>query len=157
MNIVICDDDESDILTAKNVIKQTVQELHIKTEFDYYSNATDVERKLLVKKESTDILILDIDMPEVSGLERAEKLRAENKDLIIIFLSNHEEFVFKAIEFQPFRYIRKMHLNTEIPLAIRSAVRVIEANRDKQIILTAERIAKGISVFRCIFLIYLNG
>ncbi|MDE6500988.1 MAG: LytTR family DNA-binding domain-containing protein [Ruminococcus sp.] len=138
MNIVICDDDESDILTAKNVIKQTVQELHIKTEFDYYLKATDVEKKLLIKKESTDILILDIDMPEVSGLELAEKLRAENKDLIIIFLSNHEEFVFKAIEFQPFRYIRKMHLNTEMPLAIRSAVRVIESNRDKQIIFNTE-------------------
>lgn len=117
------------------MIKETVQELHIKTEFDYYSNAADAERKLLVKKEPADILILDIDMPEISGLEFAEKLRAERKDLIIIFISNHEEFVFKAIEFQPFRYIRKMCLNTEMPLAIRSAVRVIEANRDKQIIL----------------------
>ncbi len=104
MNISICDDNESDILNTKDVIKQTAHELHIKTEFDCYSNATDVEQKLLVKKESTDILILDIDMPEVSGLELAEKLRAESKDLIIIFLSNHEEFVFKAIEFQPFRY-----------------------------------------------------
>lgn len=138
INIVICDDNKSDALIAKNLIKQTFQDLHIKTEFDYYSNAMEVERKILVKEETTDILILDIDMPEVSGLELAEKLRAENKDLIIIFLSNHEEFVFRAIEFQPFRYIRKMHLNTEMPLAIRSAVRVIEANRDKQIILNTD-------------------
>ncbi len=103
MNIVICDDCEYDALAAKEVIKRTAQELHIKTEFDIYSNAVEVERKLLVKKEPTDILILDIDMPEVSGLELAERLRAENLNLIIIFLSAHEEFVFKAIEFQPFR------------------------------------------------------
>ena len=135
MNIVICDDDESDILIAKNVIKQTVQELHIKTKFDYYSNATDVERKLLVKKESTDILILDIDMPEVSGMELAEKLRAENTNLIIIFLTNHEEFVFKAFEFQPFRYIRKMKINTELPIAIKSAVKIIKIQTDKEITL----------------------
>ncbi len=31
-----------------------------------------------------------------------------------------------------------MHLNTEIPLAMRSATRVIEANRDKQIILNTD-------------------
>lgn len=138
MNIVICDDCESDVLSAKEVIKQTVHELHIKTEFDIYSSAADVERKLLVKKEPADILILDIDMPKISGLELAERLRAADSKLIIIFLSAHEEFVFKAIEFQPFRYIRKMRLETEMPLAIRSAVRVIEANRDKQIILNTD-------------------
>lgn len=138
MNIVICDDSESDACTAKDLIKQTVYELHIKTEFDCYSNAVDVERRLMVNNEPADILILDIDMPKVSGLELAERLRTENKDLIIIFLSNHEEFVFKAIEFQPFRYIRKTHLKTEMPLAIRSAVKVIEANRDKQIILNSD-------------------
>jgi len=138
MNIVICDDCESDALAAKDVIKRTAQELHIKTEFDIYSNATEVEKILFVKKEPADILILDIDMPEISGLELAERIRAENMNLIIIFLSAHEEFVFKAIEFQPFRYIRKMRIKTEMPLAISSAVRVIEANRDKQIILNTD-------------------
>jgi len=138
MNIVICDDRESDALAAKSVIKRTVEELHIKTEFDYYSKAAEVERKLLVKKGPADILILDIDMPEISGLELAERLRAEDSKLIIIFLSAHEEFVFKAIEFQPFRYIRKMRIKTEMPLVIRSAVRVIEANRDKQIVLNTD-------------------
>ncbi len=135
MNIVICDDSKSDALVAKEVINQTLYELHIKAEFDYYSNASDIERKLIIKKESLDILILDIDMPEVSGLELAERLRAENLNLIIIFLSAHEEFVFKAIEFQPFRYIRKIKLKSEMPIAIRSAVKFLEINSDKQIAL----------------------
>lgn len=138
MNIVICDDMETDALAAKKIIQQTAHELRIKTEFDIYSNAADAEHKLLVKKEFADILILDIDMPEISGLELAERLRAVNLKLIIIFLSSHEEFVFKAIEFQPFRYIRKMHIKTEMPLAIRSAVRVIETNRDRQIVLNTD-------------------
>lgn len=104
MNIVICDDQESDALAAKEVIKQTAHELHIKTEFDIYSKAAEVEWKLLIKKEPADVLILDIDMPEISGLELAERLRAKNLNLIIIFLSAHEEFVFKAIEFQQRSY-----------------------------------------------------
>lgn len=133
MNIVICDDSKSDALAAKEIIKQTLHKLHIKAEFDYYSNASDIERKLLIKKEPLDILVLDIDMPEISGLELAEKLRAENLNLIIIFLSAHEEFVFKAIEFQPFRYIRKIKLESEMPVAIRSAIRVLQINSDKQL------------------------
>lgn len=146
MNIVLCDDYESDALAAKEVIKRTAQELHIKMEFDIYSNATEVERKLLVKKEPADILILDIDMPEISGLELAERLRADNIDMIIIFLSAHEEFVFKAIEFQLFRYIRKMRLETEMPIAIQAAVNVLEINSDKQIILYTEEGEKAVMI-----------
>ena len=138
MNIVICDDSKSDALAAKEVIKQTLNELHIVAEFDYYSNASDIERKLIIKKEPLDILILDIDMPEVSGLELAEKLRSNNLNLIIIFLSNHEEYVFKAIEFQPFRYIRKIKLKSEMPLAIRAAAKNIELQKDKQIVLNTD-------------------
>ncbi len=84
------------------------------------------------------MLILDIDMPGISGLDLAETLRANNLKLLIIFLSNHEEFVFKAIEFQPFRYIRKIKLETEMPIAIRSAVKVIAANSDLQITLDTD-------------------
>ncbi len=138
LDIAICDDCQSDALFARDIIKKSLKDVHIAADIVCYNCAEDIKSRLFEHKESLDILILDIDMPEVSGLELAEKLRAENKDLIIIFLSNHEEFVFKAIEFQPFRYIRKIHLNTEMPLAIRSAARVIEANRDKQIILNTD-------------------
>ncbi len=152
MNIVICDDCESDAMAAKEVIKRTAQELHIKTEFDIYSNATEVERKLLVKKEPADILILDIDMPKISGLELAERLRAENQNLIMIFLSAHEEFVFKAIEFQPFRYIRKIRLEIEMPIAIQAAVNVLEISSDKQIILYTEDGEKAIMISEIMYL-----
>lgn len=152
MNIVICDDCESDAMAAKEVIKRTAQELHIKTEFDIYSNAAEVERKLLVKKEPADILILDIDMPKISGLELAERLRVENQNLIMIFLSAHEEFVFKAIEFQPFRYIRKIRLEIEMPIAIQAAVNVLEISSDKQIILYTENGEKAIMISEIMYL-----
>lgn len=133
MNIVICDDMESDANIAKKIIKETAREIPIHVEFDYYSKAADVERRFLKKHELADILILDIDMPEISGLELAERLRREMKDLLIIFLSSYEEFVFKAIEFQPFRYIRKICINTEMPLAIQSAYKILKLKQAQQI------------------------
>lgn len=134
MQIMICDDCQADAVQAQNVITQAVKNLHVKAEFDYYSKAADVEKRLLQKHEPADILILDIDMPEVSGLELAERLRQEMQELLIIFLSSHEEFVFKAIEFQPFRYIRKLCLEAEMPVAICSAAKILMNRQDKQII-----------------------
>lgn len=138
MNIAICDDNEHDALAAREVIRNTLNQLNKEAEIEYYLNAKEIQDKLLKKNEPLDLLILDIDMPGISGLDLAEKLRANNLKLLIIFLSNHEEFVFKAIEFQPFRYIRKIKLETEMPIAIQSAVKVITANSDSQINLNTE-------------------
>ena len=138
MNIAICDDKECDALAAREVIRNTLNKLNKEAEIEYYLNAEEIQDKLLKKNEPLDLLILDIDMPDISGLDLAEKLRANNLKLLIIFLSNHEEFVFKAIEFQPFRYIRKIKLETEMPIAIQSAVKVITANSDSQINLNTE-------------------
>lgn len=138
MDIAICDDCRTDALLARDIIRKSLKDIHISADIVYYDCAEDIKSKLFEHKESLDILILDIDMPEISGLELAEELRANNMNLIIIFLTNHDEFVFKAFEFQPFRYIRKMYIKTEMPLAIRSAVKVIEANRDRQIVLNTD-------------------
>jgi DNA-binding LytR/AlgR family response regulator len=138
IRIAICDDCEIDAVAAKKVIRKTLNEIHVNAEIEYCNQAADIENKLLKHREELDVLILDIDMPKVSGLELAEKLRNENQSLIIIFLSAHEEFVFKAFEFQPFRYIRKIYLENEMPVAIRSAIKVVEANKDEQVILRTD-------------------
>lgn len=138
MNIAICDDNERDALAAREIIRKVLNEMYVPAEIEYYLKSEDIQEKLIEKKEPLDILILDIDIPRISGLQLAENLRKENLNLIIIFLSAHEEFVFKAIEFQPFRYIRKLKLETEMPIAIRSAVKLVESNRDKQIFLNTD-------------------
>ncbi|MDE6671035.1 MAG: LytTR family DNA-binding domain-containing protein [Ruminococcus sp.] len=133
MDIAICDDSQSDALLARDIIKKSLKEVNISADIVYYDSAEDIKSRFFEHKETVDILILDIDMPEISGLELAEELRNNNLNLIIIFLTNHDEFVFRAIEFQPFRYIRKIKMNTEMPLAIQSAVKVIQMQQDKYI------------------------
>lgn len=131
MNIAICDDSPEDALITKRIIEQSLKKLHTIANIKYYLEAEKVKNKLLIKKEIIDILILDINMPQISGLKLAQELRANNIDVLIIFLSSHEEFVFQSIEFQPFRYIRKTCMEKELPMAIRAAVQLFELNNDK--------------------------
>lgn len=138
MDIAICDDCQSDALLARDIIKKSLKDIHVSADIVYYDCAEDIKSRLFEHKESLDILILDIDMPEVSGMELAEELRANNMNMIIIFLTNHEEFVFKAIEFQPFRYIRKIRIELEMPLAIQAAVKIIQMQQDKYISLRTD-------------------
>ena len=60
-------------------------------------------------------------MPGISGLEIAKKLREENSDIILIFVSAHEQYVFESIEYSPFRYIRKSRIEKELFLDLKAA------------------------------------
>lgn len=100
MNICICDDD----LATHQIIKKYLQESlssDIKI-FDCFS-----AEDLLKSAENYDILFLDIKMGEVNGLEAAEIIRKNNKDIIIIFISSYPNFVFRAFNVEALHFIVK--------------------------------------------------
>ncbi len=63
--------------------------------------------------EPFDVVFLDIDMPEMSGFDVAEKI-SDNKRTLIIFVTTHDELVFSSLKFQPFRFIRKSFFDDEL-------------------------------------------
>lgn len=46
----------------------------------------------MVKKEQPDLLITDIRMPGLNGLELMRKLRAEENPVGVVFISGYAEF-----------------------------------------------------------------
>ncbi len=63
--------------------------------------ATDgLEALKIVESEQPDLLILDIRMPNMTGIEVVEKLRSQNNLVKIVMLSMHEseEYVLKCIK-----------------------------------------------------------
>lgn len=63
----------------------------------------------VVKKNNPDLLILDIRMPNLTGIEVVEKLRNDNNRVKIIMLSMYdtEEYVLKSIQFGADGYLLK--------------------------------------------------
>ena len=74
------------------------------------------------KAKPYDVVFLDIDMPEISGFEIAEKL---SEKALIIFVTTHDELVFSSLKFQPFRFIRKTHLNSELPETLSAIIELV--------------------------------
>ena len=54
-----------------------------------------------------EVIILDVEMPEMNGLKVAEMIRRTDKNVIISFLTNYAEFAIQGYEVNAFRYILK--------------------------------------------------
>ncbi len=64
-----------------------------------------------------DIYLLDVEMPEESGLEVAKEIKGRYPDAFIAFVTNHMQYAVSAYEVGASRYIPKYQLLDKLPEA----------------------------------------
>jgi DNA-binding NarL/FixJ family response regulator len=83
------------------------------------ANGQDAVRDVL--RVSPDVLVLDITMPLLNGLQVAEQLKASNCRTKILFLTIHEEpeYISAAFSAGACGYVSKRHLACDLAQGIR--------------------------------------
>src|SRR6201987_5498720 len=78
----------------------------------------------LVIERLPDILVLDIVMPMLNGIETAARLKASGCPAKVLFVSAHEDadFVDSAMSVGALGYVSKAHLATDLIPGIRSVM-----------------------------------
>lgn len=82
----------------------------------------------IAAKHSIDIMITDIRMPEMDGLELIERIQTFARKIRCIILSGHDEFEYakKAMAYQTLNYLLKPVDIPELMDTVRSAIQQIE-------------------------------
>lgn len=72
-----------------------------------------------VEKYKPDIVILDIQMPLMTGMEAAQWIHENYPDIVVVLLTAYEDFKYaqQAIVFQVKRYVIKSNLFEDLPRA----------------------------------------
>ena len=67
------------------------------------------EALLLIQQQAYDLLFLDIEMPQMNGLEMLEKVRALNQTILVIIISAYDKFQYaqRALELGAIGYCLK--------------------------------------------------
>jgi DNA-binding NarL/FixJ family response regulator len=75
------------------------------------------------KSSHPDVIVLDISMPGMNGLEVASRLRATGSTAAIVFLTVHDEedFILAASLAGGTGYVLKSRLVSDLPEAVREA------------------------------------
>ncbi|WP_242875937.1 LytR/AlgR family response regulator transcription factor [Cellulosilyticum sp. I15G10I2] len=95
-------DDERGILL---LIRSILSELEGALVVGIAENANDAIG--LVKDQNPDLAFLDIGLPDMTGIELADKLREIKPDLAIVFITAHQEYSLDAFKLYAFDYILK--------------------------------------------------
>lgn len=95
------------------------------------------------EEEKIQIAILDIEMPGINGIEAAQKIREQDGDCCIIFLTAFDEFAYarSAITVRALDYLLKPYDEQELMLVLEEAMRLTEARMGEKAV--KEQMAAG--------------
>lgn len=120
MQIFICDDEPQ---MLSNIAKK-VTTLLPDGEVWMFSKGSEVLTCL--STSSCDILLLDIDMPEMTGLQVAKELSHLKKKPLLVFVTSHDELVYDSFQYHPFAFLRKSRLDEEMEKILRDCIRELQ-------------------------------
>ncbi len=94
------------------------------TECNVVGTVTDGQQALEAARElKPDVLVLDISMPVMNGIETARRLKETGVEICIVFLTVHDDpdFAREALEAGALGYVIKQHTASDLVAAIKKA------------------------------------
>lgn len=127
-HVLIADDEPIERTVICKIIKNNFKNL---LEIKQAGNGREAMEHFELQK--FHIVILDIEMPGINGLEAAERIRKKDKNCIIIFLTAFDEFSYakKAITVKAMDYILKPSSEEEIIAIMEEAIRVVDEQEEE--------------------------
>jgi len=85
-----------------------------------------------IKEEVPDLVLLDIKMPEMDGIETLKRIRAIDKDILVIMLTAYQtvETAVKAMKLGAYDYISKPFNYEELKIIIKRALQTRDLSQE---------------------------
>ena len=101
MNIIAVDDEKRVLANTINIVQDNI-------EHDSISGFTSCKEAILyIKTHNVDVVLLDISMPEMNGVQFAIKCKEIKPDINLIFITAYSEYAVETYKLRPSGYLLK--------------------------------------------------
>nr|WP_312216807.1 LytTR family DNA-binding domain-containing protein [Clostridioides sp.] len=132
IKIAICEDEKETQLLIEDQLDNILKNINIEYEIQKYSSG---EELLDSNLKDIDILLLDIQMGQINGMDTARKIRELGNKMEIIFITSLIDYVQEGYEVRAYRYILKPIESKELKQHVITCIKEIETNKNKYIVI----------------------
>lgn len=130
LRIAVCDDEIENASTVENLTRLFFRthcvDINIKTYQLGKNLFYDLQDGIYY-----DLLLLDIEMPEISGMDLAKQIKENYPSSRIIFITSYSKYAIDAYEFSIFRYIQKNKLEDKLMVALDDFYKMYKLERNE--------------------------
>ena len=126
IRILIADDDAG----MRTVMRKLVERVE---GYALAGEASDGEELLaLYDSERPDVVLMDVEMPKIDGVECAKIIQDRNPRTVLVFATAHEQYMRSAFEVYAFDYLVKPFSPRELVARARALLRRVHADSEPQ-------------------------
>ncbi len=150
LNIAICDDEITQINNLKTLLNKWAKERNFALQIKEYASA---ESYLFNNENGSnfDIILLDIEMGEINGVELAKKIRKLSDSVQIIFITGYSDYIADGYEVCALHYLMKPLNEDKFIETLNRAVLHIKRNEKKLILESAQELI-AIPIYQIIYI-----
>ncbi|MCR5545711.1 MAG: LytTR family DNA-binding domain-containing protein [Lachnospiraceae bacterium] len=141
MKVAIVDDEQimtdqlSDFLSIFKNENDVIIETEVYHSGDEFLKDFESKRVFEEKGADFDLLLLDVELPGLNGIETAKKVREHDKNVIIMFITNMAQYAIHGYDVEAIDYVLKPITYDDFALKMNKAMRYIKQNEKQQMVL----------------------
>ena len=149
ISIAVCDDDIKQVEYIRSLLLEWSEKKSLALNFFEYNSA----EEFLFKYATTqcDLILLDIEMGGINGMELAKILREKGDMLPIIFITGYSEYIADGYDVEALHYLLKPFDKAKLFAVLERYIKKQEVMSDEIIIVTSENYIH-LSSYRILFI-----
>lgn len=132
IKIALYDDQEQYIDMLMKHVERYGNEVDTEFNITVYNSGRKLIDDIKTDSKMYDIVFLDVEMPEINGLKIAEAIRQMSEDIVLCFVTGHEQYAREAYQVEALGYIVKPVAYNELKKLLRRAVIMVKYEHDNR-------------------------
>jgi DNA-binding LytR/AlgR family response regulator len=105
--IALCEDEKIYAETQERLCREILDKMNASYEISVFGSAEDFLAAFSKRGDRCHLILLDLIMGGISGMELARRIRESDKETDIIFLTSNPEFMSKGYDVKALHYLLK--------------------------------------------------
>lgn len=136
INIAILEDEQNYAEDLRENIVRYASEYNLNIKIKLFSNGMEFAN---AKSTDYDIIFLDINMPEINGIDIARHIRKTNDNVVLIFVTNLAQYAIEGYSVDAMDFILKPIQYSSLKFRLEKAITFVEKRKKGSIMIKTNR------------------
>lgn len=131
-HIAIVEDEEEFRGQLQEYLRQYEKENQLSFQISVFEDGTEILENY---KNEYDMILLDIQMPKLNGMDAAEFIREKDEDVVIMFITNMAQYAIRGYSVGALDFIMKPITYYTFAMKMTRAIKRVEKKAQKHLVL----------------------